>query len=254
MAIVDAKYRFIYVDVGSEGRASDGGVWARSKFGANLRADHNPLQVPGAQNMAGAQDAMPYYLVGDDAFPLGPNLLKPYPGSSLPAKKTIFNYRLSRARRTVENGFGILSSRFRIFLRPIEINPDSAEDIVWAACILHNYLQVHAPADYMRGTDVDMETPEGDVIPGIWRAQDLGMRPLPTDPQRNATSYAKKVRDSLADYFLTPEGELPWQYEKVWKQWISHFLHIISFGWLPDIYKCSPHWVISAQDVSQDLV
>ncbi len=32
MAIVDADYKFIYIDVGTNGRISDGGVWNKTKL------------------------------------------------------------------------------------------------------------------------------------------------------------------------------------------------------------------------------
>lgn len=54
--------------------------------------------------------------VADDAFPLKTYILKPYARSTyLSRNPKIFNYRLSRARRIVENAFGILTSKFRIF-------------------------------------------------------------------------------------------------------------------------------------------
>ena len=61
----------------------------------------------------------PYVFVADDAFPMTESIMKPYGGRDISLKKRIFNYRLSRARRTVENAFGILASRFRIFRKPI---------------------------------------------------------------------------------------------------------------------------------------
>jgi len=46
-----------------------------------------------------------YCLVGDDAFPLKTYLIKPYNSVPLTKEEKIFNYRLSRARRIVENAF-----------------------------------------------------------------------------------------------------------------------------------------------------
>lgn len=53
------------------------------------------------------------FFIGDDAFLTSKNLMKSYSGTNLGQKKRIFNYRLSRARRTIENAFGILVSHWR---------------------------------------------------------------------------------------------------------------------------------------------
>ena len=61
-------------------------------------------------------------------------LMQPYPGRYLERKKNVFNYRLSLARRVVEKAFGILTQRFRVFLRPIAVRVDVADKIVKASC------------------------------------------------------------------------------------------------------------------------
>ena len=213
MAIVSADYKFLYVDIGAEGKASDGGIWRKTSFYQCLNDPSNLLKLPGASEVEGIPVRIPYFLVGDDAFALSPNLLKPFPGTHLTRKQQIFNYRLSRARRCVENVFGIMASRFRVFQRCIELNPDFVGDIVMATCVLHNYLRNTTPSQYTPPGSLDQELEDGSVIPGNWR-QELGFESLGRDSQKNASDYAKAVRKRLADYFLTKNGEVSWQYRQ----------------------------------------
>lgn len=87
----------------------------------------------------------PRVIFGDDAFPLSKNLMKPYVGRELTPERVNFNFRLSRARQTSENTFGIHSAKFRIYKQPILTSPEQIPKIVLATVVLHNYLHSRTP-------------------------------------------------------------------------------------------------------------
>ena len=66
-------------------------------------------------------------------------LVKPYPGACSDISQRTFYYRLSRARRTIENAFGILAYRFRVFRRPINCHEDRVIQITKAVYIAISY-------------------------------------------------------------------------------------------------------------------
>jgi hypothetical protein len=76
MAIVSAKYQFIMVDVGANGRISDGGVLKNTIFCQKL--SQNQLNIPNARELPGSNKTFPYVFAGDEAFQLLPNFMKPY--------------------------------------------------------------------------------------------------------------------------------------------------------------------------------
>ncbi|KAK0154865.1 Protein ALP1-like [Merluccius polli] len=215
MAAADANYRFVYVDVGAYGRESDGGVLGRSAFGSRL-AEGN-LNLPAPAVLPGTTTPSPFFFLGDEAFPLQVNLMRPYPGTNLQDRKRIYNYRLSRARRVVENAFGILAARFRIFGRPIDCQPEKAVKIVKACVALHNFLASTERARYMPATFVDTTADTGEVQPGEWRQHVAGDRNMVDGPRCSVgrarpSQRAALVREQLADYFLSDAGVFPNQY------------------------------------------
>ena len=210
LAVVDADYRFLYVDVGTNGRVSDGGVFNNSSFGRALEGE--TLSLPRPAPLPGTNTDFPYFFVADDAFSLKPHLLKPFPFRNMSRNQRIYNYRLSRARRIVENVFGIFSQRFRCLRSAMNLSPDTAEVIVLAACALHNMLRSRG---HSSAGDMDQEDPHTHLIqPGAWRSSANAV-PLANIAAQvgSATRYAqtaKAVREALCDY-VNSVGAVPWQ-------------------------------------------
>ena len=105
------------------------------------------------------------------------------------------NYRLTRARRTVECAFGILCNQWRIFHRAIDIRPDLCDVIVKTFCILHIFVRQR---DGFKFQDTLHECPL-EIIKAVGTGG-------------NVTGTT--VREYFAKYFTSPLGCVPWQYEK----------------------------------------
>ena len=66
------------------------------------------IQLPEPKQIPETGRILNYTFVADEAFPLKEHIMRPYPGRDLDTDaKKIYNYRLSRARRVVENAFGL---------------------------------------------------------------------------------------------------------------------------------------------------
>ena len=211
MAICDADYKFILVDIGDSGRQSDGGVFSNGNIGRAI--NENLLNLPQPRLFTGNDtEKYPFVFVGDEAFPLKINLLKPYPRNALNNSRRIFNYRLSRARRVIENTFGISASRFRILRRSIIAKVEHVEEITKAVVVLHNFLMddkimycPHGFADSLKN---------GILKEGTWRNEndiDCTLKGIKRVGSNNSTIEAKEVRDNFCQYFLTDYGSVPWQ-------------------------------------------
>ena len=134
-----ANYKFTIIDVGGYGKSSDGGLFTRSIFGKSLKA--NTVNIPNSKPPPNGEEPLPFVIVGDD--PLNKHLLRLYPEVSArnDESKQIYNYRLPRARRVVENAFDIFTQKFMLLYGRIQLSPENADKVILAACVLHNYLR-----------------------------------------------------------------------------------------------------------------
>lgn len=197
LALVDAQYKFLVVDIGAYGKNSDGGILSNSNLGKAL--ERNKLNIPNDQYLPDANEKLPLVIIGDEAFPLKKYLLRPYPGPQMyeDQKKKNFNDRLSRARKVVEDAFGQLTAKFRIYCRRLNALPQNADTIVMTTCILHNFIKTGATEIYSKEMSSSLS------LPGhITRLHRHG---------GSAQKEAFENRDKFKNFLCSPAGKLPWE-------------------------------------------
>ena len=157
MAHVDSKYQFMWIDVGGVGQHSDAQIYNNSEPKECIEG--GTLGIPDPAPLPHDDHPMPYFFVGNDAFVMRTYMLKPYGPRNLSKQHKIFNYSLSRARRVVENAFGILAFRFQYFVGQMRHEPDTVRLIV----TLHNLIRKRYKALNVRM--LDQEDAQHNLVP-----------------------------------------------------------------------------------------
>lgn len=189
------------VDIGALGHNNDSSVFRSSRFGNYVLNHPNELKIPSERTLPNSQEEVPFVFVADEAFPLRKNIMRPYPGrnvGNLPVERTVFNNRLSRARRVVENAFGILASRFRIYRRPIIASKETVKNIVEATVCLHNWFRDKAISGYIPREDALFEVEDETVSENVTHP---GLLPLRSTRTNHASQDAIAVRNLFTKYF-----------------------------------------------------
>ena len=128
----------------------------------------------------------------DDAFLLQDIIMKPFSYKDMLYARRIYNYRLSRARRVVENAFGILTNKFPVFITKIALEPEKVTKLVLAACALHNTLITSGTADHKKPDTHN-------ITPGSWR-EDKVLEQAALPVGTNVTVREKSQQEYLVKY------------------------------------------------------
>ncbi|MCP4449959.1 MAG: transposase family protein, partial [Planctomycetes bacterium] len=191
------------------GMQSDAQIFNNSELKERLEDATLGLPPPEALPGQEGEEPVAYHILGDDAFALKPYLMKPYAKRNLTRAERIFNYRLSRGRRVVENAFGILANRFPCLLRTMPQLPETVESIVRACICLHNLMRTEYPT--MQERNMDQEDEDHNIRPGAWRNGDAQLLDGEPGARRGPEGLqAKRQRDRLRD-FVNGAGAVPWQ-------------------------------------------
>ena len=210
LGVVDANYRFIWVNIGANGSTSDCAVFNISDLKEGFDEQTNNLPEP--DFLPRTDMPFPYFLIGDDGFPLKEWLLKPFAARNLTEAERIYNYRISRARRIVENGFGILANRYRCLLTTLEIKPENVVSVVLACICLHNVMRTRYPL--LQNRVMDREQDDHTFTPGEWRSETL-MHDLDKVKAPNAMSRLAKATRVKMMHYVNNIGSVPWQWDMV---------------------------------------
>ena len=124
--------------------------------------------------------------------------MRPFARHGLTKERHIFNYRLSRARRVVENAFGILANRWRLYNCHINLNPDNDTTVIKATVVLYNI------------PTLPNDTVHTDVVDDRAEIHDGAFQDLARQGNRPTTA-ASDVRNYFTAYFNSDCGSVEWQ-------------------------------------------
>ena len=118
------------------------------------------------------------------AYPLLLWVIKGYPNDkNAPRRERVFNYRLSRARVTVENTFGRWKGRFTRFSKRVDMEVSTLVNVTYASCILHNVCELQ----------------KNDYLP-CWEENEV-VQEVAEEIDDNVLPDAHNIRETLANYF-----------------------------------------------------
>ena len=132
-----------WVDMGAAGSTSDAQIFKHTDF--RHKIEDGSIGFPDSESLGIGGPKVNFFLLGDDAFPLMLWLMRPYSSQTMDLKEMVFIYRIRRGRTVLENAFGILMSRFRIFQSRLQQEPPVANRVVMACLVLHNLLRIRYP-------------------------------------------------------------------------------------------------------------
>lgn len=188
LAVTDAQYRFIMIDVGSYGKDNDASIFENCPLRRAIQS--GKIKLPEERYLPDSTIKAPFVFLGDEAFPLTEYLMRPFPRAQLQEgeENDIFNYRLCRARMVVECSFGIIVSKFRLLGKAIETSVDNAVHIVKAIALLNNLI---IDVEGVTDSDKEKHVNANIVLPTV----------RPTKKYNASTKKAAFIRKKFCRFF-----------------------------------------------------
>jgi hypothetical protein len=163
--VADANLCFIPIDVGAYGHENDSSVFSNSSFGKVFSS--GDLNVPPMRNIPGTSISIPLYFVGDEAFPLKPNMKRLFPRRELDLVQNVFNDKLSSTRHTIQCAFGSLTKEFGIFQKAFETNVQVTECTIKSARIVYSYIRKKQTTEIKQREEDILKQEQQTITPSV---------------------------------------------------------------------------------------
>lgn len=184
-AVADVRLKFLTIHAGGYGKQSDGGTFGESNL--HKLIEEGRFNMPPDAPLPGTSaPAVPFALVGDEAYPLKSYLVTPFPANRATEEQQVFNHRMSSGRCHVECAFGKLKQAYRCLDTTLKIHPDKVTLLIMTACLLQNIV-------------IDLESPEEPSPP----APSLPNPLLPRLPE------AANTRETMKEFYLRQVDSSP---------------------------------------------
>lgn len=138
VGLCDARYRFVCAEIDA---CWDESSWNFARGALYRSLAEKRLDIPGPRPVTGYRIiASPHVVVADRPFGGPENVVVPYAKGTLTYDQEEFNNRIALPRYCAETTFRIVTKKWRILHRPLNVNVEFAAYIVGAICTLHNYV------------------------------------------------------------------------------------------------------------------
>ena len=85
MAVADANYKFLFVDIGANGSCADSGIFKLTNIYKAVM--QGKARLPAPDSLTNDDCDVPYFFICDDAFGLRSWMMKPHPSRGLTKEK-----------------------------------------------------------------------------------------------------------------------------------------------------------------------
>jgi len=193
LGVCDAKGQAIWIKSGMPGRMSDSGAFKQTQLYQRFFTNQILPQV----HREIEETQVPFLVLGDSGFGLESWLQKPFTHhTQLSESQKIFNYRHSRARRSVENMFGRVKCRWRRLLRGVDVRYENAHKVISVAFALNNLCEKNTISFEPTAEEIS----ENEELNRLY--------PQPTQASQKEYFSGILIRNALMNFFVNQDN--PW--------------------------------------------